>query len=108
MTARAEFDGEFEGGEVGIFNHGFEAEAECILIDSRHLADAEADFAGILSWVAGHLDANGVEHRICNSHLVHNRSSSIWQRLKALLHSDRFGMPKGIPWCETPACLHRG
>jgi hypothetical protein len=60
MATRAEFDREFEGGEVGVFNHGFEAEAESVLIDGSHFADAEADLAGIFSWIAGHLDANRV------------------------------------------------
>jgi hypothetical protein len=82
MAARAEFDGQFEGDEVGILNHGFEAEAESVLIDGGHLADADADFAGIFLRIAGHLDTNRVENRICDAHFVHNRSSSIWQRLK--------------------------
>ncbi len=85
MTTRADFDRQFEQGQIGLLNHSLETEAQRFRIDSCHLADPNADFARILSWMQAHLGSHRLQHRICDSHLVHNSTAnrSVETRLAA-------------------------
>jgi len=72
MAARADLDREFKQGQVRLLNHSLETEAQRFRIDGCHLADAHANFARILSRMQTHLGPHRLQHRMCDSHFVHN------------------------------------
>jgi hypothetical protein len=71
MTAGTDFDSQLKRLQIGLKNDGFKTEAQCVLIDGRHFADAHADFAGIRPGMQPHLSSDRLQHRIRDSHLVH-------------------------------------
>jgi hypothetical protein len=71
MTARTDLDRQFKRRQIGLLNHRFETEAQCVRIDGRHLANADTDFARIRSRIPAHLGSHRFQHRIRDSHLVH-------------------------------------
>ena len=52
-------------------NDRFKTEAQRILIDGRHFANPDADFARIGSRMEAHLGSDRFQHRIRDSHFVH-------------------------------------
>src|SRR5579872_3807809 len=90
MAPGTNFNSQFKRRQIGLENDGFETETQCILIDGRHLANADADFARVGSGMQTHLGSDCLQHRTRDSHLVHISLTDAWQ-LVARQHVDDAG-----------------
>jgi len=72
MSARTDLDPKFQRLQIGLVNDCFKTKAQCVLIDGCHFANPDADFARVGSRMEAHLASHRFQHRICDSHLVHN------------------------------------
>src|SRR5579862_4466164 len=71
IAARAVFDFESKRLEVCTTHQSLEAKTHRVRIDAGELTDAQAYFVDVAIRKATSLRTNRVEHRICDSHLVH-------------------------------------
>ncbi|MGD1215563.1 MAG: hypothetical protein ABR861_11315 [Terriglobales bacterium] len=83
MAAGTDLDSQLKRLQIGLLNHRFKTEAQCFLIDGRHFANPDTDFTRIGSRMESHLGSDRFQHRIRDSHFVHNlvensRAADIW------------------------------
>ena len=74
MAAGTDLDPQFKRFQIGPGNDRFKTEAQCFLIDGSHFANPDSDFTRIGSGMKVHLGSDRFQHRIRDSHLVHNFS----------------------------------
>src|SRR5208282_3327905 len=58
MAARTDLDPQLKRLQIGLVNDRFKTEAQCVLIDGRHLANPDADLARIGSRMEAHLGSD--------------------------------------------------
>jgi hypothetical protein len=74
MAAGTDLDPQCKGLQIGPENDRFKTEAQCFRIDGRHFANPDSDFTRIGPGMEAHLGSDRFQHRIRDSHLVHNFS----------------------------------
>jgi hypothetical protein len=72
MAAGTDFDPQLKRRQIGLLDDGFKTKAQCVLIDGCNFANPDTDFARIGPRMEAHLGSNRFQHRIRDSHLVHN------------------------------------
>jgi hypothetical protein len=72
MAAGTDLNAQLKRFQIGLENDRFKTETQRVLIEGRHFANPDSDFTGIGSGMEAHLGSDRFQHRIRNSHLVHN------------------------------------